>query len=145
MVTIKSLIKRKFKTEYFPENACVVSSEKQKKVQHISIDSNEEIVVTIDNEPKTDKVDCVVFTDKRIIIVKDDIVNSVYYSEIEFLELPAQKMQNSIYNHEDYKMNRSDKANLHIFGGKIQQIRIIYGGIYLLATLLNNPIIKKIV
>jgi hypothetical protein len=50
---------------------------------------------------------------------------------------------NSDKQYEDPKMNRSDKAKIHLINGDSEEIRIIYGGIYLLASVLKNPAIQK--
>ena len=142
MINIKSLVKRKFKSEYFPVNVYFDASSICEKTKNIELLGDEEIIVIIDNEPDTKIIDYSMLTDKRIIIVKDDIIRFVNYYDIENFELPDEKMNND-KQYEDPKMNRSDKAKIHLINGDIEEIRIIYGGIYLLASVLKNPAIKK--
>ena len=141
MVTIKSLFKRKFKSEYFPENAYFDASNICEKTKNIKLLGDEEIIVTIDNEPDTEVIDCCMFTNKRIIIINNNAIRFMDYYDIDNFELPDEKTICD-KRYEDPKMNRSDKAKIHLINGDSEEIRIIYGGIYLLASVLKNPAIK---
>lgn len=137
MVRIKTLVKRKFKPEYFPENVYYGSNSICKKAKNIELMRDEEIIVTIDNEPDTELIDCFILTDRRIVIVKNDITRYIDYSNIKYVELPNEKID-SDKQYDDPKMNRSDKAKIHLNNGDIEEIRIIYGGIYLLASIFRK-------
>ena len=101
-----------------------------------------EILVTLDNEFDSEIIDCVVLTDKQIVTIANNNVKYIYYRDIEKVELPKQKV-NSDSNYADIKRNLSDKAKLHLYDGNIVEIRIIYGGVYSLATALMNTKLKE--
>lgn len=146
MSIVKSIIRRNFKTEYFPEKVCMLSNSLYYRLQHtdVEIADKEEIVVTIDNEPNSKVIDCVILTTSRIIIIKGSNIYAFRYDEIEEFELPKEKVKANIEDDDDdYKMNRNDRAVMHLIDGKSLEVRIIYGGIYLLATILKNPLIRK--
>lgn len=130
---IKSIIKRRFRSEYFPEDIFFDANKVCVKTKNIELLDGEEVIVTIDNEPGTEIVDCCMLTDKRIIFVKGNEVHSVNYDDIKHIELPHIKIDSNKH-YEDLRMNITDKTNIHLINGDIQEIRIIYGGIYQLGN-----------
>lgn len=134
MTTIKQFIKRKFKSRHFPENAYFDASQVCEKTKNIELLEDEEVIVTIDNEPGTEIIDCCMFTDKRIIIVKGNAIRSVNYYDIKNVEVPREKIDPNKH-YEDRFMNVTDKAKIHLINGGIEEIRLIYGGIYYLVSL----------
>lgn len=71
-------------------------------------------------------------------------MNNILWKEIKDINLPENKYQKNS-NSKDHWCNVRDKAKIVLKNGDDIEIRIIYGGIYLLATLLNNPTIEKVI
>ena len=143
MIGIKSLIKRNFKPKFFPDGVCISAPQTFEKYKNVDLDDEEEIVVSIDNELNSKVIDGILFTTKRIISVRGEQLKAVSYCEIERVELPKEKI-NAKTRYRDSKMNRSDYVRIFKKNGEDTEFRIIYGGIYLLATMLKNPQIKEV-
>lgn len=148
MVSIKNLIKKYFKSEVYPENAIILANEIYYKVKNLiqNIEDEEEIVVTVDNEPSTSVIDCVIFSTDKIYICNSDIVKAIRYVEIEGIKLPKDKFKNGVENLIAERWTKvNDIAKLQLKYGELLEIRLICGGIYSLATLLQNSVFRKYV
>lgn len=137
MIHIESHIKRKFKPSYFPPNVCWDSKCLNNQFSNINLNYKEELVMAIDNEPLCEKIDSVIFTSSRIIILSEEHIKSIFWDQIEAYQLPKEKKIKN-YVDSDNKMERNDQAKIYTKHGEIVSIRIICGGIYQLATLLSN-------
>jgi len=137
MVSLKSHVKRRFKPEQYPENVCFCSNKIICKFDKINLDKDEEVLIIIDNEPDSIQIDGVVFTSERIIILNNAYIETVHWEEIKSYQLPKEKKVAGFIG-EDPKMARNDKITLHLRDGREIMVRLIYGGVYQLASLLNN-------
>ena len=137
MASIKSHIRRRFKPNEYPENAYSSCSEVIGKFATIDLKEGEEALILINNEPHSDQSDGVIFTTERLIVVKHGSCESVPWEQIESYKLPSEKIRND-YTGDDRKMARNDKIALNLRDGKTVDVKIIYGGVYQLATLIIN-------
>lgn len=150
MVSINNLIKKYFyKPNHYPKGSNFFSGEINYKVRNLIKDIlliDECIIVTIDNEYCSNQNDCVVFTNRAILYYKFSDIYRFNYKEIERLELPKSKIK---LNANELSLNRwekvNDKALIRLKDGTTYEIRLIYGGIYDLATLLKNNTFIKLV
>jgi hypothetical protein len=134
MDIMKSLIKRRFGPEFYPENAYFDAGKICEKTKNIELLEDEEVIITVDNEPGTEIIDCCVLTNKRIISLRDNALRSIYFDDIKGIEIPHQKTDpNKHYEH--LRMNLTDKTRIRLINGDIEEVRIICGGVYSLGNL----------
>ena len=141
MVPIKSHIKRNIKPKHYPENVCFESNEIYYKCDEINLNEKEEVLFTIDNDPHSEQADGVIFTTERLIVFAPRSVKSILWKQIESYKLPKNKFKEGYTSTPpgyDRFMAVSDTIVLHLKGGESVTVRIIYGGIYTLATLLGS-------
>lgn len=143
MPTNKFIIKKNFKEEYFPKGVCIVSGEIYYKVKGIlKLLKNEEVVVTIDNIPASNETSCIVLTDKRICICNESGIKYIHYNEIEECTYQREKLKENVTEKQinatigDWRYFVNDQATIVLKNTERINIKIIYGGIYLLSRVI---------